>query len=164
MVYASICCAGRSINACAARVLQQQDIHRRGERPMAKRVQISHPNPNGSATPGSRSEALDADRERYLPRGVYTYHHVYPQEAHGAEITDVDGNTYLDFAGGIGTLNVGHSHPDVVAAISRQAAKYTHTCTHVLTPEPYVELAKRLSEIAPGRQPKKTLLINSGAE
>jgi 4-aminobutyrate aminotransferase / (S)-3-amino-2-methylpropionate transaminase / 5-aminovalerate transaminase len=131
---------------------------------MAKRVHVPNPNPNGSANPGPRSQALDADRDRYLPRGVYTYHHVYPREAHGAEITDVDGNIYLDFAGGIGTLNVGHSHPDVVAAISRQAASYTHTCAHVMTPEPYIQLAKRLGEIAPGRGPKKTLLVNSGAE
>jgi len=135
---------------------------------MAKHAQASSRSrtaqPAGLAIPGPRSQALDAERERYLPRGVYTYHHVYPAEGHGAEITDVDGNVYLDFAGGIGTLNVGHSHPDVVAAISQQAAHYTHTCTHVLTPEPYVELAKRLAEIAPGRQPKKTLLVNSGAE
>ena len=131
---------------------------------MAKRVHFSNPNPTSPATPGTRSQALDADRERYLPRGVYTYHHVYPQAAHGAEITDVDGNVYLDFAGGIGTLNVGHSHPDVVAAISRQAASYTHTCAHVMTPEPYIQLAKRLCDIAPGRGSKKALLVNSGAE
>jgi 4-aminobutyrate aminotransferase/(S)-3-amino-2-methylpropionate transaminase len=131
---------------------------------MAKRVHIPNPSPTGSASPGPRSQALDADREQYLPRGVYTYHHVYPQDAHGAQVTDVDGNVYLDFAGGIGTLNVGHSHPDVVAAISRQAASYTHTCTHVMTPEPYIQLAKRLAQIAPGQGPKKTLLVNSGAE
>ena len=62
----------------------------------------------------------------------------------------MDGNTYLDFAGGIGTMNVGHSHPAVVAAIREQAALYTHTCAHVLTPPPYVQLARRLTEITPG--------------
>ncbi|MGO8946581.1 MAG: 4-aminobutyrate--2-oxoglutarate transaminase [Ktedonobacterales bacterium] len=113
---------------------------------------------------GSRSRALDAERDRYLPRGVYTYHHVYPSEGNGAEIVDVDGNRYLDFAGGIGTLNVGYSHPAVVSAIVQQAAKYTHTCTHVMTPELYIRLAGRLAQIAPGRSEKKTLLINSGAE
>jgi 4-aminobutyrate aminotransferase / (S)-3-amino-2-methylpropionate transaminase / 5-aminovalerate transaminase len=115
-------------------------------------------------TPGPRSRAIEDERQRYLPRGVYTYHHVYPASGSGARITDVDGNTYLDFAGGIGTLNVGHSHPAVVAAIAEQATRYTHTCTHVLTPEPYVQLARRLAEITPGAYPKKTLLVNSGAE
>src|SRR5262249_55063983 len=117
-----------------------------------------------AAIPGPRSQALDAERERYLPRGVYTYHHIYPAAAAGARLTDVDGNAYLDFAGGIGTLNVGHSHPAVVAAIQEQAARYTHTCAHVLTPEPYVRLAQRLAELAPGPSAKKILLVNSGAE
>lgn len=133
---------------------------------MSKRMQASatiEPANKGKST-GTQSKALDAERERYLPRGVYTYHHVYPAEGRGAEIIDVDGNVYLDFAGGIGTLNVGHSHPAVVAAIAEQAAKYTHTCTHVMTPPPYIQLAKRLSELAPGRHAQKTLLVNSGAE
>ncbi len=110
------------------------------------------------------TEAIQADRERYLPRGVYTYHDVFPASASGARITDVDGATYLDFAGGIGVMNVGHSHPAVVAAIQEQAALYTHTCAHVVTPPPYIALAKRLAEITPGMYPKKTLLVNSGAE
>jgi 4-aminobutyrate aminotransferase/(S)-3-amino-2-methylpropionate transaminase len=114
--------------------------------------------------PGPQSRALQQERERYLPRGVYTYHPIYPASGRGAELTDVDGNTYLDFAGGIGTMNVGHSHPAVVAAIREQAEQYTHTCAHVLTPEPYVRLARRLAEITPGTHAKKTLLVNSGAE
>ena len=112
----------------------------------------------------TKTEAIQADRERYLPRGVYTYHDVFPASASGARITDVDGATYLDFAGGIGVMNVGHSHPAVVAAIQEQAALYTHTCAHVVTPPPYIALAKRLAEITPGKYPKKTLLVNSGAE
>ena len=90
----------------------------------------------------TKTEAIQADRERYLPRGVFTYHPVFPASASGARITDVDGNTYLDFAGGIGVMNVGHSHPAVVAAIQEQAALYTHTCAHVATPPPYIELAQ----------------------
>ena len=117
-----------------------------------------------TAIPGPRSQELQAERERYLPRGVFAYHPVYPASGSGARITDVDGNTYLDFAGGIGVMNVGHSHPAVVAAIQEQAALYTHTCAHVLTPPPYVELARRLTEIMPGSFAKKTLLVNSGAE
>jgi 4-aminobutyrate aminotransferase/(S)-3-amino-2-methylpropionate transaminase len=76
----------------------------------------------------------------------------------------VDGNSFLDFAGGIGTMNVGHSHPAVIAAIREQADHFTHTCAHVLTPPPYVQLARRLTEITPGTYAKKTLLVNSGAE
>ena len=117
-----------------------------------------------TAIPGPRSQELQAERERYLPRGVFAYHPIYPASGSGARITDVDGNVYLDFAGGIGVMNVGHSHPAVVAAIQEQAALYTHTCAHVLTPPPYVELARRLTEIMPGDFPKKTLLVNSGAE
>jgi 4-aminobutyrate aminotransferase / (S)-3-amino-2-methylpropionate transaminase / 5-aminovalerate transaminase len=117
-----------------------------------------------TAIPGPRSQELQAERERYVPRGVFAYHPVYPASGSGARITDMDGNTYLDFAGGIGVMNVGHSHPEVVAAIQQQAALYTHTCAHVLTPPPYVELARRLTEIMPGNFAKKTLLVNSGAE
>jgi 4-aminobutyrate aminotransferase / (S)-3-amino-2-methylpropionate transaminase / 5-aminovalerate transaminase len=114
--------------------------------------------------PGPRSREIQAERERYLPRGVFAYHPVYPASGSGARVTDVDGNTYLDFAGGIGVMNIGHSHPEVVAAIQAQAELYTHTCAHVLTPPVYVELARRLTEITPGNFPKKTLLVNSGAE
>lgn len=114
--------------------------------------------------PGPHSQELQAERERYVPRGVFGYHPVFPASGSGARISDVDGNTYLDFAGGIGVMNVGHSHPEVVAAIQQQAALYTHTCGHVLMPPPYVELARRLTEITPGNFAKKTLLVNSGAE
>lgn len=121
--------------------------------------------PIGARSPlRARTDQIVADRERYLPRGLFTYHDVYPASASGARITDVDGASFLDFAGGIGTMNVGHSHPAVVAAIREQAERYTHTCAHVLTPPAYVELARRLAEITPGAFAKKTLLVNSGAE
>ncbi len=117
-----------------------------------------------SATPGEQTQALLAEREQYLPRGLFTYHPVFPASASGARVVDVDGASYLDFAGGIGVMNVGHSHPAVVAAIQAQAAAYTPTCAQVLTPPPYIALARRLAEIAPGAFAKKTLLVNSGAE
>ena len=127
--------------------------------------QDSHASATAAAAPtAKRAAALDADRQRYLPRGLYTYHPVYPESGSGATITDVDGATYLDFAGGIGVMNVGYSHPAVVAAAQAQLAAYTHTCAHVITPPPYIELAKRLAEITPGDFAKKTLLVNSGAE
>lgn len=114
--------------------------------------------------PGPATAALQREREQYLPRGVFTYHPVFPASGSGARVVDVDGHTFIDFSGGIGTMNVGHSHPAVVAAIQQQAAVYTHTCAHVITPPPYVQLARRLTEITPGRFAKKTLLVNSGAE
>ena len=118
----------------------------------------------GGAAPATNTDALQMDRERYLPRGVFTYHPVFPASGSGAHIIDVDGKRYLDFAGGIGTMNVGHSHPRVISAIREQAEQYTHTCAHVLTPPPYIQLAKRLAEVTPGAFAKKTLLVNSGAE
>jgi 4-aminobutyrate aminotransferase/(S)-3-amino-2-methylpropionate transaminase len=110
------------------------------------------------------SEKLLADKEQYVPRGLFVYHPVFPASGSGATIVDVDGAEYLDFAGGIGVMNVGHSHSAVVAAIREQAEQFTHTCAHVVTPPQYIELARRLAEITPGAYPKKTLLVNSGAE
>jgi 4-aminobutyrate aminotransferase/(S)-3-amino-2-methylpropionate transaminase len=117
-----------------------------------------------AAATTTQSETLRDERQRYVPRGVFTYHPIFPATGSGATITDTDGNTYLDFAGGIGTMNVGHSHPAVIAATQAQLERYTHTCAHVLTPPLYIELARRLTEITPGDFAKKTLLVNSGAE
>src|SRR5215471_9196295 len=117
-----------------------------------------------TAIPGPKSLEMEAERHHYVADGVYSYHHITPLRGDGAILEDVDGNYFLDFAGGIGTMNVGHSHPAVVAAIQEQAALYTHTCAHVATPPAYIALAKRLAEITPGAYPKKTLLVNSGAE
>jgi len=107
-------------------------------------------------SPGPRAQAIQVERERWVPRGVSTYHAIYPVRAHGAELEDVDGNRYLDFAGGIGVMNVGHSHPQVVEAIQQQAARYTHTCAHVAMPELYVELARRLAVLVPGAAPRRS--------
>lgn len=128
------------------------------------RPPATHAVREAAAPPGPNTQAIQAERERYVPRGVFTYHPVYPASGSGARIVDVDGRAYLDFAGGIGTMNVGHSHPAVVAAIREQAERYTHTCAHVMTPPLYVQLARRLAEVTPGAFPKKTLLVNSGAE
>src|SRR5215469_3225461 len=117
-----------------------------------------------STTTAKVSEKLLAEKEQYLPRGLFVYHPVFPASGSGATIVDVDGAEYLDFAGGIGVMNVGHSHPAVVAAIREQAEQFTHTCAHVVTPPQYIELARRLAEITPGKYAKKTLLVNSGAE
>ncbi|MDE3230445.1 MAG: 4-aminobutyrate--2-oxoglutarate transaminase [Chloroflexota bacterium] len=136
----------------------------RGQRQDSNASAAATTAPAHHAPAKKRSAALDADRQKYLPRGLYTYHPVYPESGSGATITDVDGDSYLDFAGGIGVMNVGYSHPAVVAAAQAQLAAYMHTCAHVITPPLYIELARRLAEITPGDFAKKTLLVNSGAE
>jgi 4-aminobutyrate aminotransferase/(S)-3-amino-2-methylpropionate transaminase len=103
-------------------------------------------------------------RNRNIPRGVFNVTPAFIREARGAAMIDRDGRELIDFAGGIGVNNVGHSHPKVVAAIRDQAEKFIHTCFHVAMYEPYVELASKLNELAPGDFPKMTMLANSGAE
>ena len=112
----------------------------------------------------SKSEALWKRREQWVPRGLFTYTHIAVKEAHGAEVTDLDGRRYIDFAGGIGTINAGHTPEGVVEAIRDQAGKLIHMAFGVAIYEPYIDLAQRLSEIVPGPTAKKTLLVNSGAE
>jgi 4-aminobutyrate aminotransferase / (S)-3-amino-2-methylpropionate transaminase / 5-aminovalerate transaminase len=114
--------------------------------------------------PGPRSKALMRRRQAALPRALSHSTPIFAASAGGASVTDVDDNVYLDLAGGIGVMNVGHSQPAVVDAVKQQAEKFTHTCFSVAPYEPYVALAERLAAIAPGRFAKKTFLVNSGAE
>jgi len=114
--------------------------------------------------PGPKGRQLYTEMEQNVPRGVGHLTPVAVSHAKGATVTDVDGNTYLDFAGGIGTLNVGHCPDEVVKAIKDQADNYLHACFHVLIYEPYIRLANKLNTITPGQFPKKTMLVNSGAE
>jgi 4-aminobutyrate aminotransferase/(S)-3-amino-2-methylpropionate transaminase len=99
-----------------------------------------------------------------LPRGLYRYTDILVREARGALCWDVKGRRFLDFAGGIGVLNVGHCHPEVVAAVREQAGRLIHSCAHVALYEGYLEVCARLSAAMPGRFPKKAALFNSGAE
>ena len=108
--------------------------------------------------------ALLRRREESVARGVATTHPLFVDRGEGAILWDVDGNRYVDFIGGIGTLNVGHANPAVVAAIANQAARLTHTCFQVAMYEPYVAVAEALNRRAPGTSPKKTLLLSTGAE
>jgi 4-aminobutyrate aminotransferase/(S)-3-amino-2-methylpropionate transaminase len=117
-----------------------------------------------TAVPGPRSLALAARRERAIPKGIGHSTPVYADSARGALVTDVDGNVFIDFAGGIGTLNVGHANPEVVRAASEQLARATHTCFSVAPYEGYVALAETLNRLTPGGFAKKTMLANSGAE
>jgi 4-aminobutyrate aminotransferase/(S)-3-amino-2-methylpropionate transaminase len=114
--------------------------------------------------PGPRSRELFARREAAVPRGPYNATPIFVKEGDGAVLLDVDGNRLLDFAGGIGVLAVGHCPPGVVEALSAQAARLIHVCAIVASYEPYVQVAERLNELAPGRFAKKTLLMNTGAE
>lgn len=114
--------------------------------------------------PGPRSRALMARRSAAVPRALGHSVPVFAASADGAQVTDVDGNVFLDFAGGIGVMNVGHSAPAVVAAIREQVERFSHTCFSVLPYEGYVSLAERLARLSPGTFAKKTLFANSGAE
>lgn len=114
--------------------------------------------------PGPKSKAMVARREAATARGASKLTQVAVESAEGAAVVDVDGNTLLDFAGGIGVLAVGHCPPNVVAALQKQAAELIHMCAIVGTYEPYVRTAELMNEITPGNYPKKTVLLNSGAE
>src|SRR5271154_416389 len=114
--------------------------------------------------PGPRSRALMVRREAAVPRGPYNTTPVFASRAEGATIEDVDGNRYLDFAGGIGCLNVGHRAPRVVSAIQEQLDKHLHLCFAVTPYESYIALAEKLNALAPGNFAKKTIVLNTGAE
>ena len=113
---------------------------------------------------GKNNQELSALRNEHVPQGPFNVHPIFAERASGAKIIDVDGKEYLDFAGGIGVMNVGHSSDKIVAAIKDQADKFTHTCFHVVQYEAYVELARRLNQLAPGDFAKKSYFVNSGAE
>lgn len=103
-------------------------------------------------------------RRAAIPRGVGQSHEVFITKGENAEVWDVEGRRYIDFAGGIAVLNTGHRHPEIIAAVKDQLDHYTHTCFQVLAYEPYVELAERINALAPGNFDKKTFFLSSGAE
>ena len=114
--------------------------------------------------PGPRSADLIRRRDEAVPRAVFNTVPIFVEAGDGARVTDVDGNSYIDLAGGLGVLNVGRRNRRVLEAIQRQAAEFLHECFHVSMYEGYVELAEALNRIVPGDHPKKTMLANSGAE
>ncbi len=107
---------------------------------------------------------LQARRTAAVPRGLATAYPVFAAKAENAEIWDVEGRRFVDFAGGIAVLNTGHRHPKVIEAVRRQIDAYTHTCFQVVPYEPYVELAERLNARAPFKGPAKTIFLTTGAE
>jgi 4-aminobutyrate aminotransferase/(S)-3-amino-2-methylpropionate transaminase len=110
------------------------------------------------------NNALKELRDKYIPPGHGSLTSTYVASAKGALVRDVEGREFIDFTSGIGVMNVGHSHPKVVAAIKDQAEKFTHTCFMVMPYEPVVTLAEKLCAATPGDFPKTALFINSGAE
>jgi 4-aminobutyrate aminotransferase/(S)-3-amino-2-methylpropionate transaminase len=112
----------------------------------------------------SKNAELFARRERAIPRGVSIAYPVFAAKAENAELWDVEGNRYVDFAGGIAVLNVGHRHPKVIAAVEEQLKAFTHTAFQITPYEPYVELAERLNALAPFKGPAKTIFFTTGAE
>src|SRR5919197_4308121 len=114
--------------------------------------------------PGPRSREILARKERVVAEPLSIYLPVVIQEGRGALVTDVDGNTFLDFTGGVGCLNVGHSHPRVVAAEPEQLERFSHTDFTIVPYEVYVELAEKLTALAPVRKPAKAAFFNAGTE
>jgi 4-aminobutyrate aminotransferase / (S)-3-amino-2-methylpropionate transaminase / 5-aminovalerate transaminase len=114
--------------------------------------------------PGPRSQEILARKHRVVADPLSVYLPIVVAEGRGATITDVDGNTFIDFTGGVGCLNVGHAHPRVVEAVQEQAARFAHTDFTIVPYEVYVELAERLIEVAPFRGPAKAAFFNAGTE
>src|SRR5438874_8505707 len=114
--------------------------------------------------PGPRSPEILERKARVVAEPLSVFLPVDVEEGHGATVTDVDGNTFIDFTGGVGCLNVGHSHPQVVAAAQEQLARFSHTDFTIVPYEVYVTLAERLCELAPVRKPAKAAFFNAGAE
>lgn len=114
--------------------------------------------------PGPGSTDLFARREAAVPRAVFNTVPIFAASGEGASLTDVDGNTFIDLAGGLGVLNVGRANPRVLEAVHEQVDRFLHECFHVSMYEGYVELAEALNDLVPGDHPKKTMLANSGAE
>jgi len=114
--------------------------------------------------PGPKSRAMLERRIEAVPRGVFYTTPIFVEAAAGAIIRDVDGNSLIDLGAGLAVLNTGNADPAVVGAVREQAERFTHTCFHVTMSEPYVALAERLNALAPGKEPRKTMFANSGAE
>jgi 4-aminobutyrate aminotransferase/(S)-3-amino-2-methylpropionate transaminase len=107
---------------------------------------------------------LQTLRSQVISAGVASVTGVYIESAKGAILRDVEGKEYIDFGGGIGTMNIGHSHPKVIKAVKEQVEKFTHTCFMVNPYDTALKLAEKLCQVAPGHFPKRVLFINSGAE
>jgi 4-aminobutyrate aminotransferase/(S)-3-amino-2-methylpropionate transaminase len=114
--------------------------------------------------PGPRSQEILARKQRVVAEPLSIYLPIVAAEGRGATLTDVDGNTFIDFTGGVGCLNVGHANPRVVEAAQEQLARFSHTDFTIVPYEVYVTLAERLCELAPIAGPTKAAFFNAGTE
>ena len=117
-----------------------------------------------TALPGPKSQEMHARRKNVVSAGVTNGYPVYIDRAEGAIIVDIDGNHILDLGSGIAVTTIGHAVPELVAAVSEQVAKFTHTCFMVTPYEAYVQVCEALNELTPGTHEKRSALFNSGAE
>ena len=117
-----------------------------------------------TAIPGPKSKALMDRRNAAVARGPFHSTPVFVAKAEGAVLEDVDGNRFIDFAGGIGCLNIGHRDSRVLNALRGQMEQFLHVCFSVTPYESYIAVAEKLNALAPGKFPKKSVLVNSGAE
>src|SRR3954466_2435842 len=116
------------------------------------------------AIPGPRSQELLARHDAAVAKPLSIYLPVVVDHGRGALLTDVDGNTFIDFTGGVGCLNVGHAHPKVVAAVQQQAERFLHTDYTIVPYEVYIELAERLVALTPISGPVRAAFFNAGTE
>ncbi|GAB3061155.1 4-aminobutyrate--2-oxoglutarate transaminase [Virgibacillus ainsalahensis] len=114
--------------------------------------------------PGPKAKELLDRRKNIVPDAVSYGIPTFVKSAKGAMLHDVDGNSFIDFAGAIGTINAGHSHETVTDALHDQIDRYIHTGFNVMMYDPYIELAEKVAELAPGKFDKKVMFLNSGAE
>ncbi|MDX6449792.1 MAG: 4-aminobutyrate aminotransferase / (S)-3-amino-2-methylpropionate transaminase / 5-aminovalerate [Gaiellaceae bacterium] len=117
-----------------------------------------------TAVPGPRSQQILERKARVIAEPLSITFPLVIAEGRGATLTDVDGNTFIDFTGGVGCLNVGHSNPRVVQAAQEQLERFSHTDFTIVPYEVYVTLAERLLELAPFRGPAKAAFFNAGTE
>ena len=115
--------------------------------------------------PGPKASLVIEDRKKYIPNAIGCMYPVVINRAEGAIVEDIDGNKFLDFIGGVGVLNIGYSHPEIIEVVKEQSEKYFHAMFNTMTHEGYVNLAKELCNLAPVRgKDKKAYFANSGAE
>jgi 4-aminobutyrate aminotransferase/(S)-3-amino-2-methylpropionate transaminase len=125
---------------------------------MSRNIQLK------TEVPGPKSRAVLARLKEAVPRAAAVFAPVVVERAHGALLTDIDGNTFIDLTGGVGVLNVGHTNDRVVEAVQAQVPKFLHTDFTMIPYENYVRLAERLNARFPGGAKAKTIFFNSGAE
>ncbi len=114
--------------------------------------------------PGPKSQSVQSRISQATPRATSVYAPIVVDKAHGSLLTDIDGNTFIDLSGGVGVLNVGHTHDKVKKALHEQVDRFLHTDFTMVPYESYVKLAERLNARFPGGGPATTVFLNSGAE